>query len=259
MIKTMKKSSKKISSLNFEIEIINPIESKALFGGGGYNGWDSWYYDGNGITFNYGGSSPYQEAPATWTNYNGSGYANDWNNYGGYDNYGGGGGSSTWVDNNGDGVNDTALPFDCQITGLPTSVAQQIGNMCTFQSFTFTANLLGSNTTLNSITTLLAQNPNIGPMGVQDGLTTLQLSVAINNLFENTLASSIEQIQLALCNNQPTLAFKDGHEITIVGYDSANDTFRIADSQWLADGGYHNISQESIDMSNAYIITGVRP
>jgi hypothetical protein len=232
MIGTMKQKRKQISDLALDLEVINPIESKTVLGG-------DWYNDGAYVWNDY---HDYTDLYDYYTDLFGDG-SGDYD----YGSSGGGGGSYDQI------------PPGCLLTGLPTTVTQQIGNMCTFESFTFAAHLLGSNVNINTIITSLSQNPNIGPAAVLNGLTTFQISVGINNLFENTRVTSIAEIQTALCNNQPTLAVMGGHEITIVGYDSVNSTFTVADSQWSSGSGYHDISEGAIDLANAYVITGVRP
>ncbi len=135
MIKTRQKTRKQISNLSLDIEIVNPIESKSLFGGCSYghfqcgdfscqityggwtNGtpiyitgtWSSSGSSGSGMDNSYGENHVLN-----------GGYHDDWNHNDPY--YSGYGGSNTYdqnnngiadseesetdVDNNGDGVND---------------------------------------------------------------------------------------------------------------------------------------------------------
>jgi hypothetical protein len=106
MIKRLKKNSNPISSLNFEIEVINPIESKSLFGGG-------WYEQLNNVNVggysSYGYGADYQLSSGMYD------YGTGWNNVDSNGNYfesgqtsqNGSGPLYWWIDENGDGINDT--------------------------------------------------------------------------------------------------------------------------------------------------------
>lgn len=119
MIKTMQKSRKKISNLSIDIELVNPIESKSLFGGcnyghstcpdycvATYGGWS------NGDTIyisqtQWSSGGPMDPISTGWSQAGSGGYIDDWNNYDGNNgNNGGSDNGSSWVDNNGDGIND---------------------------------------------------------------------------------------------------------------------------------------------------------
>jgi hypothetical protein len=281
--KNARKARVSMSMLNTlgDIEVMNPIESKSLFGGNGYsndpnNNPNGPTYNGGTLNTVYiGGHGPSSGTFYGTNNTLNGGFAHDWNNYGGnnHGSYGGGGygdmggANHGWIDLNGDGINDNSIDQQCQLNNLPQSVNQQIGNLCTMESMAFIANLLGSNATLDSILTSIGKNPQIVTSVLdsvtlaQQGLTITQLSTAVNSLFFNTVATSVGQIQLALCNGQPALTTINGntHAVTIVGYDSTTATFTVADSQWATNNGYHNIPESSIDMQNTYIITGTRP
>ena len=110
-----------MSNLSLDIEIVNPIESKSLFGGcsyctnyyqdhsnyggGGGGGIDGGWLQNVNVYNNYIKFTDFGNSDSNNHTLNG-GYASDWNNYGGN----GGGGSNTWdnswVDNNNDGIND---------------------------------------------------------------------------------------------------------------------------------------------------------
>ncbi len=137
MIRTMKQTTKTMSNLSLDIEIVNPIESKSLFGGCDYCGNDYHNMGGGG---DYGGGFTTITSGSSenggWINYavnetgggfldytdsnnhilNG-GYSSDWNNPNGYGNN-----NIDWntnntteltdpnfVDANGDGINDADM------------------------------------------------------------------------------------------------------------------------------------------------------
>lgn len=117
----MKKTTKTMSNLSLDIELVNPIESKSLFGGCDYCGNDYHNISGGGdwgtsvalggLTIT-GNGNWWINQPPPGAAYNSIG---NWNsNYYG-DNNGGGSASgdgngdgnySWWVDANGDGIND---------------------------------------------------------------------------------------------------------------------------------------------------------
>ncbi len=115
MIKTRQKTRKQISNLSLDIEIVNPIESKSLFGGCDY----SWHYSdcscsqsSYSSSYNNMGwtfptfSNPYSgSTDNSWgTSGNDNSNTYDQNNNGVPDYE-----EASFVDNNGDGINDADL------------------------------------------------------------------------------------------------------------------------------------------------------
>jgi hypothetical protein len=123
MLKTKQRSRRQIKDLQTDLEVINPIESKKVLGGDWYNGWDSWYYDQDGITFTYGGNDDWNMDP--YGNYNDPGtWGED------YGSSGGGGGSE---------VSPQELlenPSFAELTWLANNVSvQELGRMIDNKNF----------------------------------------------------------------------------------------------------------------------------
>jgi hypothetical protein len=119
MIKTKQRTRKQISNLSLEIEIINPIESKTLFGGCNYcnNGYSQ--ATGWACQNQYYSSSSWNSGPTSPANFSGFVFSgptdNSWgSSYTGNENYSDTNGdgindadqTNTWSDSNGDGFSD---------------------------------------------------------------------------------------------------------------------------------------------------------
>ncbi len=285
---TRKKPLKKISELSFDLEIVNPIESKSLFGGCQYHPgcyYDCSYYENSG-----GGGSLLNTVVVTNNNYYGNsfgyssnhilngGYHSDWDkaNWGNdYNNNN----NDPWVDpyanydSNNDGILDAddldnnGIKDECTLSNLPLKVEQQIGNLCVYNALTYAANLLGSNITtvqmMQNVAVGVSTNPNSQGNSnfanlLVNGLNAQQTVIAINQVFYATPVTNSNQIEAAICAQQTVIAFYNNHEVVIVGYNSNNQAYTVADSQWSQNNGYHTIGYQSVTL-DAFILTGVKP
>ncbi len=269
---TRKRPLKKISEITFDLEIINPIESKNLFGGCDYK-WDCgcndnlWWHNPN--------PSGNFDGPGGFIGFSSSGNSGGDNggggSYGGYYDSYNDIKNDTNYDSNYDGIADAddldnnGIKDECTLSNLPLKVEQQIGNLCVFNTFTFAANLMGSNITfgqmMQNMAAAVVSNPNNSgtsdpTMLMASGLTIQQTYIALNQVFFATNATNTNQIEAALCLNQPVLAQFQNHQVVIVGYNSNNQAFTIADSQWGSNNGYRTINYYSI--SEVFILTGIR-
>lgn len=193
MLKTKQRSRKQISDLKMDFEIINPFESKSLFGGcnycnNGYSQGTGWACQFPGATSQWGDSGPTPPA------YN----SNPWGDSSGSGGSGGGGGSdgggSYWVDNNGDGINDYDQTQDPPEWG-----------MIDFFSHYDNGN---------------GQAVNLNDMGLRDDVILsdvyLQIMTNVNNQIE-----ALVHDQVAKGNNQPgtyqfTWDFNNTYDFTLV-------------------------------------------
>jgi hypothetical protein len=197
MIKTMKKSSKQISSLNFEIEIINPIESKSLFGGG-------WYEQLNNVNVggysSYGYGADYQLSSGMY-NY-------DWHNNGD----GGGGGTSgsgsSWIDNNEDGINDanqTQDPPEWSLTDFFDHYNNGNGQPVNLNDMGLRDDVISSDVYLQLMTNVNNQIEDLVHAQVAQGNNqpgTYQFTWDFNNSYDFTLAEGLFAIGSATINGQ---------------------------------------------------------
>ncbi len=283
MIRTMKQTTKTMSNLSLDIEIVNPIESKSLFGGCDYcnNGYSQ--ATGWRCMMNYGGSQSegdgYGSDIASNIGYYDSnnhtlngGYASDWNNYGG-DNGGGGSDSgntydNSWVDNNGDGINDGDQLIPVILPNLPASVAIQAQpGSCVPTNASFLASYFGSPQSpefmMHEFGLTQNWNANQEEYYLYDGLgVDLQVAFLLQQ-FNMTGVNTIVEMTNAIDNGHPVMAAtidangSDGHQVTIVGYDSATTIFTAYDS---VTGTYAEYLYSEISLAIlSWEITGVKP
>jgi hypothetical protein len=250
MLKTKQKRRKQIKDLQTDFEVINPIESKKVLGGDWYNGWDSWYYDQDGITFTYGGNDDWNMDP--YGNYNDPG---TWG-----EDYGSSGGG-------GDNYGQDGIP------NLPTTVEQQLGSMgaCVSYAMAYMSSYLGHTITGANMALQNAQSLNLSVATTMiNGLTITQATQAIQSYFFTTTLTTTAQIINAVETNQhgvltnvyvtdsngnniPNL----GHEVVIVDYNPGTNTFIAADS---STGAYETYNANQINLGGGiHEITGVKP
>jgi hypothetical protein len=288
MIKTKQRTRKQISNLSLEIEIINPIESKTLFGGCNYcnNGYSQ--ATGWACQNQYYSSSSWNSGPTSPANFSGFVFSgptdNSWgSSYTGNENYSDTNGdgindadqTNTWSDANGDGINDAdqhGLP------NLPAVVPLQLDTLgsCVSYAISFTSNYLGQQT--NPLSTALnidqilglPSNPSLfQSTSFTHGLNPAQATQAIQSYFTTNQVTNIQQVNAAIDANHPVIAnYITGqtvdangnititaHEVVIVEYNDWN--YRVANS---LTGQYNWVSQNDITFQNgAYEITGINP
>jgi Peptidase_C39 like family len=270
MIKTRQKTRKQISNLSLDIEIVNPIESKTLFGGCNY----SWHYSdcSCGSSSSSGGFAGSMMGYFGFGSSSGSQYIPDNNNYssGGW----GGQGSidTNFMDNNRDGIDDALqnvlLPNHSNhiCTQLPQS------STCATMALSYVANYFGANGLSSSDFAEMVGNdyysmfmgqPNPHNNNIfSDGLTEQQLSTIMSNIFQSSIiGGSIAEVESQLLSGHPILASIDlgagnGHEVVIVGFDAAAGTVSYMDS---SQGGLvtSNVSQVNFT-SQLYAVTGLQ-
>lgn len=226
MIKTMSRNRKKIGELSTDIEVVNPIESKALLGGWGAYVWNN-YHD-------YGG---------TWDDLLGGNY----NDPGSWD-LGSGSSSGSGVDANG-------------VPNLPSTVEQQLGSMgaCVSYAMSFMSGVLGHQITGANMALHNAQVLHVPVMTtISTGLNIGQSTQAIQSYFNTTTLTDINQVIRAVENDQKGVlanvyVYENGaivqglgHEVAIVDYDIANGIFYAADSNT---GTYSTYTASQINMN----------
>ena len=285
LLATRKKPVIKISEITFDLEIINPIESKNLFGGCTYSsGWDcgcgsNWNenpaWDSGGMGF-IGFSSSGNSGDS-----GGGCWGNDYNNYDlSYDN-GNGLDNYDYFDSNGDGILD-ADDLDNNgindseqygLPNLPANVEQQLGAMgaCVSYSMAFISSYLGQ-----SITgaTMALQNSLLLNVSLQTtmftGLSINQSNQVIQSYFNTIALTTTAQIINAVNTNQHGVIVNVnvldannnvivglGHSVAIVNYDSSTSLFTVYDSN---SGSYATYSSSDINFSaGVFEITGIKP
>lgn len=236
-MKTMQKTRKQISNLSLDIEIVNPIESKSLFGGCDYcDGYDSNFshYGGALNNVNVGGgqstSNSYSSNWDSWGYY--FGYSSDWNNYG-EDNNGSGGTSG------GGGDGSVVLTDPVDLRDAPDHICTQLnqGTTCATMALSYVANYLGATgLTSSDFAEMSGKNYLSMQFGTQEGLDNTQLASIISTIFESsTIDGSSDSIVSNLSSGHPILATIDqgggiGHEVVIVGFDPNAGTVKYMDS-----------------------------
>ena len=226
---------------DLDLEVLNPIETKKVLGGG----WDDYFPRDGQI-----------DEVIIWGNSGGGNYGDWW----GYDpTHGGNDYPSDWG-GGGNGGN----PVDPHtVTGLPASVEQQIGGACVSYAIAFASTANNHSLTGAQAALQISQSLNIPINNVLlTGLTYSQTIQAVNTILDtHPLMSNVGAITTAIDNNNVVIGNLDpssnvGHEVVIVGYDNSAGTFTIADSQT---GTYHDVSQGDINLyGGLYEITGVK-
>ncbi|WP_295677780.1 hypothetical protein [uncultured Empedobacter sp.] len=225
-----------------DLEVLNPIETKKIIGG---NWYDYDYHDipeviidGGGGGYDGGGWGGWGYDPT----HGGGDYGGD---------YGGGGSGST-----GGGDPHT-------VSGLPTTVEQQIGGACVSFAIAFaaTANSHALTGAQAALQIAMGLNLNLNTV-LNTGLTFAQTIQAVNTVLDtHPLMSNVGAITGAIDNNNVVIGNLDpssnvGHEVVIVGYDNTAGTFTVADSQT---GTYHDVAQGDINLyGGLFEITGVK-
>jgi hypothetical protein len=232
---TMTERKTKLSIQNLqtmkEFEIINPIESKSLFGGNGYsndpnNNPNGPTYNGGTLNTVYiGGHGPSSGTFYGTNNTLNGGYAHDWNNHGGHNNGGYGGtssGSGQWV-NNDSGQGEGELPnhsshICAQISG---------GDTCAIMALSYVANYFGATGLTASDFAEMAGKSFVQMVaGAQGGLTTSELNNIVSDIFQSVEISSYQEIDTNLNSGHPVIATINqggyGHEVVITSINLKN-------------------------------------
>jgi hypothetical protein len=200
MLKTKQRKRKQISDLKMDLEIINPIESKSLFGGCNYcnNGYSSstgWPCQFGSNSSSAGSGIGYYDNSNHILN---GGYLSDWNNHGTSSSGGGGGGGvSYWVDNNGDGINDADQTQDPQEWGLLDFFDHYNngnGQAVTLDQMCLRDDVIASNVYLEIMTNVNNQIEALVHAQVAQGNNqpgTYQFTWDFNNTYDFTLAPDL--------------------------------------------------------------------
>lgn len=221
---TTKKNKKSIEEMAFDLEVINPVESKTMLGG-------NWYLD----------------------------EVNVWNGYqdfsSSFDYYSDLFGSSDSANGPSGGI------FPGGATGLhthPTTVEQQLGSMgaCVSYAMSYESGVLG-----HPITGLLMGAHNANVLGVQiqtalvDGFSPIESTKLIQSYFNTATVNNTTQVNAALDAGHDVLGNYNNHEVAIISHSGTQYT--VADSNT---GSYNTIQQSQIDFNNGvYSILSVKP
>jgi Peptidase_C39 like family len=276
MITTRKKSIKKIEDLSFDLEIMNPIESKALFGGGHYLWTDTagwvWVEDGNSWTTNnvaYGPEITIGGNNNHFTNFGNydsnnptlnGGYLADWNNYGGNGNGGGGDPNHEHYDIN------IESPIEEILYNAPSHICQQApqSKTCATMALSYVANYLQGGTGLTSSDFAEMSGLNYTSMltGGTEGLTNFQVDTIMNTVFYSTMISGNTESLLSNLNlGNPILATVSlgggiGHQVVIIGYNANSGTVQYMDS--IEGRQVTSFVSELHFTADIYAVTGIR-
>ncbi len=291
---TRKKPLKKISEITFDLEIINPIESKNLFGGCEYHyicSHSSTY--GEGI--NTSGGSWLDTVVVTNNSYYGNsswyssnhimngGYSSDWdkanwgNDYNNNDYDLWVDQSSDWNDSNNDGINDSEQNDPSKFQ--PSVNVPQQGDMsnmgaCVSFAMAYIANGFGANVTPNAMAGINGQNLGLNANMISFvGMSQTQANLAVNSYFNAIQCTSYDAINSMLANGNPVLAnyitsynqannTAIAHEVVLLSYDSVNNIYWIADSaaqNFNTSLPFIPIDANSISLNSAFGITGIKP
>lgn len=233
MIKTRQKTRKQISNLSLDIEIVNPIESKSLFGGCSYGGCGNSYGGWNCGNTIYISQTQWSSTGPTGSASN-SGYGGA---AGGGDS---GGGSSTggdsWIDNNYDGIND--VDQNNQEEKYDKHICTQLnqGTTCATMALSYVANHFGgTGLTSSDFAEMAGKNYMSMMVGLEEGLTSFQLATIMSNVFQSTQISTYQEIASNANNGIPVLATIDqgsgiGHEVVITNLNLATGVMTFMDS-----------------------------
>ncbi len=266
LLATRKKPLKKISEITFDLEIINPIESKNLFGGCDYK-WDCgcndnlWWHNPNPSSLFDGPGGFIGFSSSGNSGDSGGGYSgNDWQQYDHNDN-------SNPYDTNNDGIDDADQNYiPVELKNLPTTVPQQIGNTCVATNASFVASLFG---TIQSPDFMIVEYITANNFTAAQQLLIYQNGVGQDTQvaffllqFNMTGINTIAEMTNAIDNQHPVLAATidaqgNGHEVTIVGYDNATTKFKAYDS---VTGTYAQYLFTDISLAIlSWEVTGVKP
>lgn len=217
MLKTVKRARKQISNLSLDIEIVNPIESKGLFGGCNYGGC------GN----SYGGWNCGNTVYITQTQWSSTGPTSSASNSGyggapgGGESGGGYGGSGdNWIDNN---INEV---IEIESDNYDNHICKQfsISRTCATIALSYVANHFNATgLTSSDFAEMSGNNYDFMYAGLQEGLTPAQLATIMANVFQSTQISTYEEIALNANSGVPVLATINGGSInggnTIIGHE----------------------------------------
>ena len=252
MIKTKKATRKKIDELKMDLEIINPIESKNLLGGGDLYGMDGGTIQTVNIP-NYAHNQYVNQSDNHYTSYN-----NDWNNYGGGGGSGGGSNNST---NNSGNIID---PGEGTLANPSPHICIQVdsSSTCATMALSYVANYFGATGLSSSDFAEIAQKSYLGMVnGSVEGLNGIQLHNIMASVFQSTiLDGSYNSIISNLNSGHPVLAAIDqgggiGHEVVII---NINDSGTVTYMDPLV-GIAVTSSVSSINfLGEIYAVTGVK-
>jgi hypothetical protein len=239
MIKTKQRTRKQIANLSLDIEIVNLIESKALFGGCTYQPCDNSCrtYGGwqNGTPIFVYGTSPSYNPHDTVVPI---GFGPGGSGGGGEGGGSSGGGSAEIIDLNNNGTDDS------QERKYDKHICKQfpISATCAPISLGYVANYYGAvGLTASDFAEMVGYNYSFMFAGIQDGLTPQQLATIMSSIFQSTQISTYEQIASNANNGIPVLATINvgtsnggntiiGHEVVITGLNTTSGEMTYMDS-----------------------------
>lgn len=201
--------TKQRQSKNWDFEVLNPIETKKVAGGG----WG------------------YIDEVVIWGD---SGGGDWWGDY--YDPYYGG---NDYPDYGGGGSGSSGGPGQGSLPSAPTHICQQLAGSatCATMALNYVANYFGGTGLSSSDFAEFSGQNFYSMLGGAGGLNTSQMQAAVNTFFQNTIidGSNGNNIANELNAGHPILGAIDqgggiAHEVVIIGFDATAGTISYMDS-----------------------------
>ena len=261
LLTTRKKPLKKISELTFDLEIVNPIESKNLFGGCEYHSYCSCtgsliiWNNYNNSNNNYNDNSNHILNGGYHSDWDKANWGNDYNN----NNY------DPWVDNNHEHYTTDNL-YDAHLDSYDKHICTQLdgSTTCATMALSYLANHFGATGLSSSdFAEMAGKNYMAMTIGSEEGLNGVQLTNIMASIFNSTLIQSYDQIIASLNNNHPVLASIQvgagiGHEVVITYLDTVSGNISYMDSWSGTLVNSNMISNNIVFAGNMFEVSGIQ-